>query len=387
MILFANAWHVLSAALVFLAGVLVVLGFSKKVRLPQKAGLFLYCWHTLFSMIYLRYSLGAVADATLYYENSLLYQESFKPGTLFVDFFTSLFTRGLGFSYVGAFLVYNIIGSVGLLAFASAVRTVTGGASKYVRGLGWIILLLPSISFWSGAIGKDSISFMSACLFLWGALEARRRAGWLALATLAMLLVRPHMAALMVFAIALGIVFSRGISVPGRIVLALASALAAAFILPFALQYSGLGDIQEAADITDYVEQRQSYNQEGGGAIDISGMSPPLQLFTYLYRPLPFEARGATSFAASIENTGLVLLTLVTGWAFLKRRRNKGAVITNYLTLWFYAGASWLVLAMTTANLGIAARQKWMFAPILLFLALHVLGSASSLKRAGRSVS
>lgn len=34
----------------------------------------------------------------------------------------------------------------------------------------------------------------------------------------------------------------------------------------------------------------------------------------------------------------------------------------------------WLIFATTTANLGIAVRQKWMFAPMLIFLLLSVTG-------------
>jgi len=33
-----------------------------------------------------------------------------------------------------------------------------------------------------------------------------------------------------------------------------------------------------------------------------------------------------------------------------------------------------VVLAMTTANLGIAIRQKWMFAPMLIFLLISLVG-------------
>jgi len=376
-IIAATAWHVLSAALIFFAGLVLSLVFAKKIRLSQKHALVLYLWHTFFSMAYLLYSLSSVADSTLYYINSLTQAGGFKPGTLFVDFFTGIFTKTLGVSYLGAFLVYNAIGSIGLLSFASAVRTAVDGKSRHMRRLGWVVLLLPSVSFWSGAIGKDAISFMSACLFLWCVLELRRRMGWMVFAIISMLLVRPHMAALMVFAVAAGIIFTRGSSVPARILLGLVAAVGTVVVVPFALQFAGLGDVQAAVDVADYVEQRQGYNQEGGGAIDISRMSPPVQLFTYLYRPLPYEAHSATSLAASVENVGLIFLTVLAGWRLFRTHAGFFDFLKSNLVLMFYAGGSWVVLAMTTANLGIAARQKWMFAPILLYLALSVLGGVT----------
>jgi hypothetical protein len=42
--------------------------------------------------------------------------------------------------------------------------------------------------------------------------------------------------------------------------------------------------------------------------------------------------------------------------------------------MWVYVFGSWLILAMTTANMGIALRQKWMFAPMLIFLLISVIG-------------
>lgn len=371
MIVAATGWDVLSAALIFFAGLAGALIWARKLRLPERPALFLYVWHAMFSMGYLWFSLNNPADATVYYDQSLIHSGEFKLGTEFVYFFTGIFTQTLGLSYLGAFLVYNCIGAFGLLAFASCARSATLGKSRIIRQLGWVVLLLPSISFWSGAIGKDAISFMSACLFLWSGIQIRQRVRWMIFAVLAMLLVRPHIAAVMVVAIAGGVVFSRGVSMPLRLSVAFFGTLAAIVVIPLALEFAGLGEARGAADITDYVEQRQAYNQAGGGAIDISSMSLPMQLLTYLYRPLPFEAHNATSLAASVENVFLILLTLAALGALVKRHAQ--SVQTKWM-LWLYAGGAWVMLAATTANLGIAARQKWMFLPIMLYLALTLLG-------------
>lgn len=371
MIVAATGWHVLSAALIFFVGLVGALLWARNIRLPERQALFLYAWHTVFSIVYLWFSLNNPADATVYYDQSLIHTGGFKPGTEFVYFFTGVFTKSLGLSYLGAFLVYNCIGSFGLLAFVDCVRSATLDKSRFIRQLGWIVLLLPSVSFWSGAIGKDAISFASACLFLWSGIQIRHRVHWMVIAVLAMLLVRPHIAAVMVVAIASGVVFSRGVSIPLRLSVAFVGAIATFAVIPLALEFAGLGDAQGAADITDYVEQRQAYNQTGGGAIDISSMSLPLQLVTYLYRPLPFEAHNATSLAASVENVFLIILTLAAFGAVV--RRHAQPVHTKWM-LWLYSGGAWVMLAATTANLGIAARQKWMFLPIMIYLALTLLG-------------
>ena len=42
--------------------------------------------------------------------------------------------------------------------------------------------------------------------------------------------------------------------------------------------------------------------------------------------------------------------------------------------LWFYSIICLLLMSMTTANLGISLRQKWMITPIFIFLMLSIIG-------------
>jgi len=78
------------------------------------------------------------------------------------------------------------------------------------------------------------------------------------------------------------------------------------------LNYAGVSEISNTKEASEFIAERQGYNQEGGGGdIDISSMPLPLQVFTYLFRPLPFEARSVGSFFAAIDNTILLLLCLL----------------------------------------------------------------------------
>src|SRR5690606_34185275 len=142
-----------------------------------------------------------------------------------------------------------------------------------------------------------------------------------------------------------------------------------------AMNYAGLGEEAGTEDLVEYVEQRQSLNTQGGSSVDIASMSPPLQLYTYLFRPMPFEARSIFALAASIDN--LVLLFLVLA-GFTKIITSQRRLPGTRSVLWLYALFAWLILAMTTANLGISVRQKWMFAPMLIYLFLSALGKRRS---------
>ena len=134
----------------------------------------------------------------------------------------------------------------------------------------------------------------------------------------------------------------------------------------FGLSYAGLGDASELSDINDYFEARQGHNLDGGSSVDIAGMSVPLRLFTYVFRPLLFEANGILGLVVSIENLALLLLVLV---AFFRKKGTRSNLSRFTVMFYFiFIMISWFVLANTTANLGIAIRQKSMFLPMLVVL-------------------
>lgn len=363
-----SVWHVVSAAMVFLLGAMLTVPLARYFRVPTNRALFLYLWHTGFCLFYMDFSIKNVSDAAGYYISSFQYVGDFEPGTTFVILLTSVFSVHLGMSYLGVFLVFNIFGSIGLLAFYGSLRLATADKSRMLRNLSLLILLMPSVSFWTASLGKDAISFMATGLALWAAIEFSKRTLLMGVAVVAMLLVRPHMAAIMVLAFVFSTILSARLSLVQRVTLGTMAFAVTAAMLPFALDYVGLGNASDSRDLMAYIEKRQGFNQEGGGGVDISSMSPPMQIFTYLFRPLPFEAHSLFALAASLDN--VVLLGLfIAGFRRIFSYRSPHPR-ENRMFLWIYAMVSWLVLALTTANLGISVRQKWMFTPVLLYLLL-----------------
>jgi hypothetical protein len=310
----------------------------------------------------------------MYYSKSLSGGASpLRVGTHAVVAFTSVFSVALGLSLFGVFLVFNIFGYIGLLAFAGALKSATRFKRYQIRLLAWIIVFLPSVSFWSSAIGKDAVAFMAMGLALWAALDLKTRWLLMAFAVLAMLFVRPHMAGIMVIGLSAVFTFEAGLPRSRRVFLGFLSIGAAAVIIPFGLQYAGVGASADVDGLMEYIGERQDYNQEGGGGVDISSMSLPMQLFTYMFRPMIFEASSIFQLAASVDNIILAFLFLLGGKEILRRRQNP--INDARIFLWVYALLAWVLLAMTTSNLGIAMRHKWMFTPMLIYLLISVIGS------------
>jgi hypothetical protein len=298
----------------------------------------------------------------------------FSLGTDAVVLITSLFSSGLGLSVLGVFLVYNLIGYVGLLAVDGSLQVATAYRPKYVRYLATIIIFLPSVSFWSAAIGKDSIAFLSVGLALWASQNPKDQRWLIVVAVAAMLIVRPHMAALMVIAFLFSIFVSSDASILRKAFGSLLAVAMAVLIVPIGIEYSGVEADQGVAGVVEYAEMRQGYNMHGGGAIDISVMSMALRVFTYLFRPMPFEAHSIPALAASLDNVILLFLVIAGAGQLIKRKGRSQLQGASFL--WMYSLTAWVALATTTANLGISVRQKWMFVPMLLLLFISVIGKS-----------
>ncbi len=370
--LVSSTWHVISACLVFLTGTLLIPWAGRHFGTSARRSLALYVWHTLFCLIYAWYALEYGGDAIGYYRAAHGGDYGFQVGTYGVIYLTRLLVEGLGVSLLGAFLVYNLIGSLGLLAFDASLHTVTRDQSRSLRRMATLIVFLPSVSFWSAAIGKDALSFLATGLALWAALDLQRRLPLIAIAVALMLLVRPHMAGILIIGVTLALLLHSGASLTRKILLGGAAVAVAAVLLPFGLKYAGVSG-PDVESLVSYVESRQGQNLQGGGAVDIASMSPPMQLFTYLFRPLPFEAHSLFALAAAIDNLILLYLFVMGGRAMLCHPGRR--YLENRPFLWSYVLIAWPMLAMTTANLGISLRQKWMFTPMLILLLLSSLGS------------
>ena len=358
--------------LIILSGAYLCISLNRYFKISQIRILQLYTWHTLFCFVYIYYTLNVGADATGYYNRAGEELRDFAFGTIAIDWLVALF-RVFNLSLLGVFLCFNIFGCIGLIAFYASLHKEVRYCSKWLRLLVLIIIFLPSTSFWSSAIGKDAISFMSICLALWASLNFNSHKFLMIVSISLMFFVRPHISGLMVFALASSMLLQRNVPFTQRFFIGAVAIIGTLLIVPFALKYVGLGNEIGTSMIQVYIEERQAYNQDGGGGIDIAAMSLPVKLFTYLLRPLPFEARSIPQFAAAIDNVVLLYIMIVGFYTLFSRKRLN--LEGNRMFMWLYVLAVWLVLSLTTSNLGIAVRQKWMFIPILIYLLISLMAS------------
>ena len=351
---------VLSAIVVLAGGAAVVLIGRWLGRRPLIVSL-IYAWHTLLGFYYSNYVLTHGGDALGYFEKARFgfFQPNF--GTEFIIWLTSVAT-GFGFTYWPVALLYNAAGAIGLVFFYAALEeSVADTESVFAKVLVFICVFIPSLSFWTSGIGKDSLSLLSVGIFLWSIKAFSRRQVAAIVAVLIMLPIRPHVAAIMVLSVAAGTLFVTNLRATTKFGMGAISAAAAVFAVPLAVFYSGASRF---LTLGEFISDRQEHNTAGGSSIDITGMNPVFRLLSYLFRPLPNEVSGFEQWAAAFDNLVLIALTGIGITAMV--RAGVVRVFRNNSIEMIYGVALAALLSQVTANLGLAMRQKWMLVPALM---------------------
>ncbi|WP_227514278.1 hypothetical protein [Psychrobacter urativorans] len=342
----------------------LVFSFCCRQKRDIKVITLLFLWHSFFSFVYYSFTLSNPADAIGYYRRSFYSDFVFYPGTPFIVNISSMFTKTIEASYLNVTLIFNIFGLLGLAIFYLTIKGYLKEMSRY-----WVmIFFIPSMSFWSAGLGKDAISFFSTCLFLYAIAIKKRNFLLISISFFFMFMVRPHIAFMMLISYIVYFIIKAKINLVFKLLTLPVIAIGLVVSLSFVQQYVGLEDAS-LGDVGDYVDGRQNVNQGGGSSVDIASMSYPMQMFTYVFRPLPFEAHSAVALFSSIENTIILFLFI---YIVYKSKFNFRSFIYNEnLWLFTYVFLTCTILALTTANLGIATRQKWMFMPVLIYLLIY----------------
>ncbi|MDC0292505.1 hypothetical protein OAL29_01225 [Candidatus Binatia bacterium] len=350
---------------------------ARRVDLAGGYASFLYVWHTAGCVAFYLYDAVRPVDATMYYLKSTNEGLSWAVGTGFIYKLTSVIAGGFGLSKLSTFLVYNWMGLLGLLLLAKTVEVCSTNLRGWRKSCAIGLLLLPGLSFWTGGIGKDGIAFLASALAVYTLVCRSRHFGGLAVAAVLMATVRPHMALLLIGSGAVAMSLSSG-SRRGTQLLTFVALFAGVLLaLPFVGEYVGIGEIR-LDSVQDFVDKRQ--RALGGTGLDLAGMGPLERIFSFLFRPLFFDASGALGLVSSTENLIVLATCLICGKNFFRRtiRNRHPAVI--YAMTFVFVGV--LILSTTVPNVGLAMRQKIMiFPPLYLLIALSLAAPSRKLRR------
>jgi hypothetical protein len=321
--------------------------------------------HFVASYYYYTYSFSSVADSYsyYYYASSMRSGQSFGLSTALVANIVLLLKRNFAASYLECFFFFQSFGFAGIMIMARVFTEIEERVGAPERRGYLVLLFLPSVNFWTAAIGKDAPLFFAISLSVWAMLKLRKRFVQFCIALAVMVLFRAHIALMAASALAGAAFFGSGISV-GRKAGLLALALTGAWFATGAVQ-STLGvDATSFSSVSSFLDKQNGIYATVAGTTSLGGAPLYVRAFSLFFRPFFFDANGIMGVVASAENVGVAaaMLYCLIRWrdiAHLARR----VLFIRYVLL--FAAFILFSLMLVYYNVGLGLRQRVMAFPMI----------------------
>lgn len=341
----------------------------------------LFYYHLLFAIIFGLYVTVYGGDAVGYWKapGKLMplgsnWLDLHVPGTSFIYFLTYPFSQVLGISFWGGTLLFSLFGFGGMGYLYLSFRQVLQ-VNPRVLGIKIfpLVLFLPNMHFWTGGIGKDSIAFFALMLFVHSLIAPQKNIPGILISFYLAYFVRPHMALLMSVGLAFGLLLStKGTSFFWRMTFLALSVYVFFLIAPAVFEFIGLEEegLENFEDVAN-IRSKNLSRANVGSAIDIRNYSVPLKLFTFLFRPLFFDAGNVFGIIVSFENIFYLILAVMiirvnTPIELLRMPQQLKAALIVF-------GSTAFFMSNSLSNLGIIIRQKNMVMMMFLLIAGYLI--------------
>lgn len=331
----------------------------------------IFFFHYLLMGVYLGYAFATVSDSFEYFrvaKETAKWGSLWGTGTNFVNFITWPLAQ-MGLSYASITFIYSYLGFWGVALFYLAGKEQVGFLPPTWERLTWaeLIWLLPNIHFWSSSLGKGSIALFAVALYVYGLSRYNKRLHFIVAGVFIAYMLRPHLAFIMAGGTAIGILFTtKGVPWYVRMIIVIVAAIGSVFFFQGAQE---LIEVKEGSAqlLSDFIEKRAKGLTAARSGINIENYNIVMKVFTFLYRPLFFDANGVLGIIVSLENA----FYLYMAWLMFKI----GLPRFGKWNGWFKASVfvflmGTYALAQISGNLGLAMRQKAQLMPLyfLLFL-------------------
>ena len=348
------------------------MAFVERTRTRAAIFFLAFLTHIGTTILYYFWVQTTVADTILYYDDPYsFYGTGFGMGTRFVIYMVQYLKDILGGTYLDYFLLFQAFGFWGVVLMMRIFEEIHIELGTKQSPFTYLLFFLPSIHFWTSAIGKDAPLFLAASLAVWSAMQLRRRFIAFGLSILIMVLFRPYIALAALMALALSAFIDPRNSVGTKLVLLLAAFAAVVPVLG-TVDNTFRVDVTSAESVSDFFQYQSEISAQDEGGSAVVGASYPVRIFSLLFRPLFVDANGAFGLIASLENLFLMFI-------LFQMLRNFGSVKKLVRSVFFvrfgsiFAVVLILLLGFVYYNVGLGLRQKVMFMPGLLTLFVAVL--------------
>jgi hypothetical protein len=336
--------------------------------LPKKYFKYLFLYHTFFSVAYCMMTKVKVADSLAYYYGSTF---ALRPGTAFIDSITFVLSDVFFLPYLSTFLIFHTIAFFWMPLFYLSIRENIVTSPRLLQLLHWV-LFIPGLSFWTAFLGKDGLMILGICSFFFSINRIGIRKKWFALGIVLMFMIRPHICALVLLSFGMGLIFHlRYFKSKFILSVVFIGVLSFPFLFLMIFRYLSL-DVSSLSDIFQLFEyfklfqdKWQVVNLRGGSAVDIREYPFYLKVFTFMFRPLFFDAKGALMLFSSIENAIYLMFSCLIfhrySVDFIVRRKSLFYTVNVFFLVFIVS-----FMSITITNMGLANRMKVMAIPSLI---------------------
>ena len=358
---------------------LLFVGLTSVVTLFRNKSL-TYIWLTkafVTLVVMIPYEMYYGLDAYMYYAEAVHYtglHSHGKAGTFNTIFINHVFTFIGGNSYFSLKLLNSFIAYVGLVLMYKSYELIMrrSGFDLKKDYFVYVFFLFPSILFWSSILGKDPLNLFIVGIFLYGFIRFinKKRALWLLWVITAIILVRyirSWYAVIMI--VSMTLYFIRPKSIKRNVIL-----------LPFVpFLYVGFSYFLQSQHISSFddIFYKMSYTSYvlayGGSSVGYTMIHNIWEymfyyfpnLFTTLFRPMPWDVHNPFTLLAAIENMFLLYFTykyIFKNWREVMRNN-----YLRFLLLFIFSWSLFYVIISPT-NLGMAVRFKLQVLPAMLIV-------------------
>ncbi|MCF6129899.1 hypothetical protein L1S35_09445 [Flavobacterium sp. AS60] len=344
----------------------------------------LFAYHLIFIVFSYQLRISKTAsDAHLYWGktldiNNYSWLDFANYGAKFIVFLNYPFIK-LGFPFWSGFLLYGLIGFFGILKWVQWSEFVVKDKFTY-KGFNFLYLLffLPNLHVWTSVIGKEPIVFWGIAAVIYGFTAQKYNTFSFIAGSIAVLIIRPHVALMLLTAFAIALLFQKKYALKKRIAIA-------------SITFSGvlllLYIVFQTTNIKYWNWKRISYfNDYSILSFKHSGSYVPMLDYNYFYkwfsfhfRPLFYDAHSLLAIFASMENL-IYLIICATALFFALRFYSKIIYSPEMKVVFLFTFIASILYVERYANLGIFMRTKMMFQPFLLVAFLLVIKQGITLK-------
>jgi hypothetical protein len=351
----------------------IPVAFTQPTRLKITYMAMIYLIHIAACVVYYWRAEEGVADSAMYYHDPYQsYQDGFHVGTQGLIYVIQYLRDIFGGTYLDFFLLFQAIGFLGITVLLRVFEEIHDELRLPHAPYFYALMAIPSLHFWSSAIGKDGPFLLATSLVLWATMHLRSRGMALIGALLLMLFFRPHVAIVAGVGLALAVAIGKGIPAYLRVGMLLI-ALVGTVVATVTLQSVYAIDITSAESISQQFERRDNVlNSEDAGTTAVTGPFP-VRLLSLMFRPLFFDAKELFGLIASVESLLVVWMVLL---LLLRSREVLGLLKSVFFARFalIYSVGMTLFLAIGYWNVGLGLRQKWtMLMPMYLALLVTVI--------------